>query len=601
MAALGSLTYGKNTYEDIFKELIKSVEEDMIMGIQLYPSGWPRKLQISVADIDTKNRIIIEGLDLFGLHVEFRDDDSVLTKVVVKDAPLDWNNDFITDFMSKYGEIVRVEKEMLYINGRKTNCTTGTRYIFISRLIDVIPTKLAVKVGVKAFTLSVWYRGQNTAEQNTTSCGLCGSDTHDSKSCSHAKKVCFTCHKADHAHKDCPENDGSKRSKEALIFYNSKCPLSNWNTDYPFKVDKKEYICIEQYAMEQKCLIFRDVEAADHVMNETNPKKMRVIGEDIRSYDHREWTKRMYDVVETAVYAKFSDVSARGASEYLLGTGELTLGEATRNRTWGTGIHVSEPLALNPDSWQGRNYMGVILMDVRQKLRSDSEEERTKTDDDKNDSFLEQLRGGDADSSVSSLQPGWAVVIGDSNTTGIPLMDDSVPINVSLCSRGGTTLAHIPDRLSECELTSEQVDVLVLHVGTCEWDFETEVDDGEAVFDRYKDALNVVSTQYARAELVISGVPHRSPTGRIKEKAEEINMQVDALNLKLQELAKIEDNIHFVNNTCNIPIGENLYKDSVHLNDSGRHILAENLKNGIREAYAISALNLDWKAPVTTP
>ena len=104
----------KSTYENIFKELVKSLDEDMIMGIQLYPAGWPRKLQISVADIDTKNRIIIEGLDLFGLHVDFRDDDSVLTKVVVKDAPMDWNNNFIMDLMSKYGEIVRVEKEICH-------------------------------------------------------------------------------------------------------------------------------------------------------------------------------------------------------------------------------------------------------------------------------------------------------------------------------------------------------------------------------------------------------------------------------------------------------------------------------------------------------
>ena len=100
VAALGPTPNDKSIHEDIYKELMKVVEEDLIKGIQLYPSGWPRKLQISVEDVDLKNNIIVEGLDLFGVHVYFSDEDSVLTKVVLKDAPMEWENALIADNMS---------------------------------------------------------------------------------------------------------------------------------------------------------------------------------------------------------------------------------------------------------------------------------------------------------------------------------------------------------------------------------------------------------------------------------------------------------------------------------------------------------------------
>ena len=298
VAALGSIVSEKNALENIYKELAKCMEEANIAGLQLYPAGWPRKLQISVRSKDLKNRIIIEGLDLFGSHIDFRDDDSVITKVVVKDAPMDWDDDFMIELMSQYGDVIRAEKEMLYVEGKRTDCTTGTRFIFISKLSIVIPSKIDVRLGVKSFQLSVWYRGQSMTQNSVKNhCTQCGSETHETKACTHANKVCFTCHQADHAHKDCPQNNGTKRSEKALVFYNAKCPLSNWNIEYPFRINNKEYICVEQYAMEEKCNLFGDLNTAAKVMTETNPKNMRMLGDNVRNYNHKDWIEAEYGVV----------------------------------------------------------------------------------------------------------------------------------------------------------------------------------------------------------------------------------------------------------------------------------------------------------------
>ena len=53
--------------ELLYKELvIKVLKEEEVSGIQLYPAGWPRKLQLTVKDEGLKEKILMEGLDIFG-------------------------------------------------------------------------------------------------------------------------------------------------------------------------------------------------------------------------------------------------------------------------------------------------------------------------------------------------------------------------------------------------------------------------------------------------------------------------------------------------------------------------------------------------------
>ena len=75
MAALGpEIVNMKNVYEVIYKEITKTMDEKDIYGIQLYPSGWPRKLQTTVRDDEVKERIVIQGIEMFGKHIDMRDD-----------------------------------------------------------------------------------------------------------------------------------------------------------------------------------------------------------------------------------------------------------------------------------------------------------------------------------------------------------------------------------------------------------------------------------------------------------------------------------------------------------------------------------------------
>ena len=54
-----------------------------------------------------------------------------------------------------------------------------------------------------------------------------------------------------------------------------------------------------------------------------------------------------------------------------LGTDDHVLVEASPyDRIWGIGLKATDDMAKHPDTWQGQNLLGFILMDVRDELTS---------------------------------------------------------------------------------------------------------------------------------------------------------------------------------------------------------------------------------------
>ena len=44
----------------------------------------------------------MEGLDIFNKHVEWQDENNILTKVVLRDAPVEFTEEMIRDETDKY-------------------------------------------------------------------------------------------------------------------------------------------------------------------------------------------------------------------------------------------------------------------------------------------------------------------------------------------------------------------------------------------------------------------------------------------------------------------------------------------------------------------
>ena len=113
--------------------------------------------------------------------------------------------------------------------------------------------------------------------------------------------------------------------------------------------------------------MFGDIQAAREVLSESEPRKIRNIGNHIKHYAHSEWVEKCDENINEGVQAKFNQNMI--AKKYLLKTAVKVIGEASKNKKWGTGIHISNKNALNSESWDGDNLMGAILMRIRNELQ----------------------------------------------------------------------------------------------------------------------------------------------------------------------------------------------------------------------------------------
>ena len=490
----------------------------------------------------------------------------------------------------------------------------------------------------------MFYPGQgtdNNQTENTTSsqaykryCGKCGEQDHQTGECKHADPVCFTCKKSDHATKDCPENDGAKLGEGTLVFYNQRCPLSNWSTEYPFRAHEKEYICVEQYVQEEKCHMFGDSRSAREVMEETDPRMMREHTKNIRNYNHKEWMNNIETVMYEGMKAKFTDIQASGAKDYLFCTKDRVIGEATRNTVWGTGIPIGDSNATDNNKWTGANITGLMLMDLRDKLmpvmrvqtvnesssstsvnvgseqgssESDTgsesseatsieEEQEEETPESPSTSFLEEAKhGATKDADITRV----AVVLGDHNTVNLPVANSDVPFDIHVCSLVDSKLSEIKEQLKDntihTDIDSNKVDIVVLHLGIHEWDTKDGMmKTAESVYVDYEKLLNQVSDKYPQlTEYVISGVPLAKFGDNPTDTQQKVNDQIAVLNQKLFELSNSQRNVHFINNEDDLyidPNRESLHTTPITLNDKGRDILADNLRVGICDSIGRSMM-----------
>ena len=157
-----------------------------------------------------------------------------------------------------------------------------------------------------------------------------------------------------------------------ILFHDPTGPngyLSNWYMS-PFEINGKIYCCAEQYMMEQKALLFSDVEQAVRIMETKDPAEMQRLGRGISGFEEAAWNDCKGEIVAQALLAKFSQ--NRELGDALLATGESRIVECSRSdEVWGIGRGIDDPLVAEPASWRGSNLLGAVLETVRYHLRKD--------------------------------------------------------------------------------------------------------------------------------------------------------------------------------------------------------------------------------------
>lgn len=162
------------------------------------------------------------------------------------------------------------------------------------------------------------------------------------------------------------------RVTDKHVFFWGDFP-SNW---YPchFIVERDgkelEFFNSEQYFMYEKAMTFDDTDIAMRILFEgANPKKAKTLGRLVKNYDDDVWNEKRYQVMVDANMYKYSQ--SEELKEMLLNkefNGKKFVEASPTDRIFGVGLRENDPLIDDEKNWKGRNLLGQVLNEVREKL-----------------------------------------------------------------------------------------------------------------------------------------------------------------------------------------------------------------------------------------
>ena len=209
----------------IHDQLTPIVDQKDILGIQLHPDAYPTKAFIQCISKKTVEDLILKGIDIEDTHVDLSEPGYGALKVFVHNAPLDFPNASIKEWLERFGELTNFRDE-LYINptGDKTYWKTGTRSALI-RLFDVettVPPHDFLTYGTRKCDISVYHFGQMDRY-----CRFCKRNVPKSHECDKvSKKSCFKCGQDGHIKANCPKNRGCTNCR-THGHISRDCPVSD--------------------------------------------------------------------------------------------------------------------------------------------------------------------------------------------------------------------------------------------------------------------------------------------------------------------------------------------------------------------------------------
>lgn len=176
-----------------------------------------------------------------------------------------------------------------------------------------------------------------------------------------------------------------RRTDDAAYFLGG--PFSQWWTKNTaadgvqftqFVLNDEDYLydfnCAEQYMMASKAKLFPCPEndlLFDAIMKSDNPRAQKELGRKVHNFDVDVWAKHARDIVFRGNISKFKNPAL---NEYLMATENLLLVEgADYDPVWGVKIAWDDPAIEDINNWQGTNWLGQVLMRVREVLRNESD------------------------------------------------------------------------------------------------------------------------------------------------------------------------------------------------------------------------------------
>lgn len=137
--------------------------------------------------------------------------------------------------------------------------------------------------------------------------------------------------------------------------------LSNWYLS-KFVLEDLTFMCVEQYLMWKKAMIFDDAEKALKIMQSSDPADIKALGRNVTGFVESKWAAVRYDVAHNAIYAKFTQ--NEDLKFLLLNTDGEFAECAANDLVWGIGLGMNDVNRFNSSMWRGQNLLGFALQEV---------------------------------------------------------------------------------------------------------------------------------------------------------------------------------------------------------------------------------------------
>jgi ribA/ribD-fused uncharacterized protein len=161
-----------------------------------------------------------------------------------------------------------------------------------------------------------------------------------------------------------PYSITTKCSDSVIAFCNEHSPLSNFHK-CDIRSQNQVFHSVEQGHQYRKACHHQDEVRATKIMVAETPLDCKRIGDSIKT-EGSNWHSVQEESMKELLIAKFTQ--HKHLKQYLVGTGEKQLGEATKDMFWGVGLTVKDENILNQGHWIGQNRLGSLLKEVREGL-----------------------------------------------------------------------------------------------------------------------------------------------------------------------------------------------------------------------------------------
>lgn len=164
-----------------------------------------------------------------------------------------------------------------------------------------------------------------------------------------------------------PSSTSTPGNTKVVIFFGRESRFSNHHYS-KFSLQGVNYSSIEQYLADKRATLADRQDLKEKAFASDDPREAkRVLNALHGDTSDEEWATQRRDILFDGLMAKFQQ--NQDLKDYLISTEQRTLGEASRNKTWGIGLTLSDTGRLDPRNWSGENLLGTTLMEVRERLK----------------------------------------------------------------------------------------------------------------------------------------------------------------------------------------------------------------------------------------